>query len=123
MKRVAFVVLFVSTLFLASVAQSVAAQADHSPKGNGLIRMKHSATVGINVTFAVYIDGAKAGVFSRGHVFERALSAGRHTVRVVRTGRSDSWTGTMDVRAGETKSFVVKVSPDQVYLDPVGRID
>ena len=54
---------------------------------------------------------------------EHALSAGKHTVKVVRTGRSDSWTGTMDVRAGETKSFVVKVSPDQVYLDPVSRID
>ena len=123
MKRVAFVVLFVTTLFLASVAQIVAAQADHSTKGNGLIRMKHSPTVGINITFAVYIDGAKAGVFSRGHVFEHALSPGRHTVKVVRTGRSDFWNGTMDVQAGETKSFVVKVSPDQVYLDPVSRID
>ena len=123
MKKVAFVVLFVASLFVASAAQSVGAQADHSPKGSGLIRMKHSPTVGMNVTFAVYIDGPKAGVFSRGHVFERALSAGRHTIRVVRTGRSDSWTGTLDIRAGETKSFVVKVSPDAVHLDPVSRID
>jgi hypothetical protein len=123
MKRIAFVVLFVATLLLGNAGQSVAAQVDHSPKGTGLIRMKHSPTVGINVTFAVYIDGPKAGVFSRGHVFERALSAGRHTVRVVRTGRSDSWTGTLDIRAGETKSFVVKVSPDAVHLDPVSRID
>jgi hypothetical protein len=123
MKKVAFVVLFVSTLFFASLAETVAASADHSPKGNGLIRMKHSPTVGINVTFAVYIDGAKAGVFSRGHVFEHALSAGRHTVKVVRTGRGDAWTGNLEVNAGETKSFVVKVTPDEVHLDPVSRIN
>jgi hypothetical protein len=123
MKRIAVVFLFLATVLLASVSQSAAASADHSPKGNGLIRMKHSPTVGINVTFAVYIDGAKAGVFSRGHVFEHALSAGRHTVKVVRTGRGDAWTGNLEVNAGETKSFVVKVTPDEVHLDPVSRIN
>lgn len=114
MKRMAVVFLFVSALFLAGTAQSLAAQA-----GNGLLRIKHSPTTGMNVTFAVYIDGAKVGVFSRGHVYEHSLSPGRHNLVVTRTGRGDSWRGTLEVQAGQTYSFVAKVTPDEVHLVPV----
>jgi len=118
MKRVAIVLLFLSALFVASAAQSLAA-----PAGQGSIRIKHSPTVGLNMTFAVWIDGVKAGSFSKGHVFDRALTPGRHEVIVRESGRRSPWHGTLDVKPGQTYSFVVKITPDQVHLDAVGRVD
>jgi hypothetical protein len=86
--------------------------------------MKHSPVLGINIPIAVRIDGAQAGVFAKGHVYERYLAPGRHTLHASRPGRpSDSWYGTLDVRPGETYSFVVKCTPGQVLLLPVSRID
>ena len=125
MKRVAVVVVAViATLFLASATQSVAGQSMYSNGGDGLLRMKHSPTLGINIPIAVWIDGRMAGAFARGHVYERALAPGRHTVFASRpTNMSDSWYGTLDVQPGETYSFIVKCTVNQVYLIPVGRID
>ncbi len=89
----------------------------------GRIRMKHSPSLGMNVTIAVRIDGAQAGVFSKGHVYERYLTPGRHDLYVSQTMRhTGSWRGTLDVRRGETHSFVVKVTSNQVLLLP-SRID
>lgn len=86
--------------------------------------MKHSPVLGINIPIAVWIDGVQAGVFAKGHVYERYLAPGRHDVYASRPGRmSDSWYGTLDVRPGETYSFVVKCTPGQVILQPVSRIN
>ena len=126
MKRVAVVVVaVVATLFLASAKQSVAGQSEYySRGGDGLLRMKHSPTLGINIPIAVWIDGRMAGAFARGHVYERRLSPGRHDLYASRPGQLySSFYGTLDVRPGETYSFVVKSTPNQVYLIPTGRID
>ncbi len=125
MKRVAVVVVaIVATLFLASAKQSVAGQSEYSRGGDGLLRMKHSPTLGINIPIAVWIDGMQAGAFARGHVYERMLTPGRHTLYASRpTNMSDSFYGTLDVRPGETYSFVVKCTVNQVYLIPVARIE
>jgi hypothetical protein len=125
MKRVAVVVVaIVATLFLASAKQSVAGQSIYSRGGDGLLRMKHSPTLGINIPIAVWIDGRMAGAFTRGHVYERALSPGRHDLYASRPGQLySSFYGTLDVQPGETYSFVVKSTPNQLYLIPVGRID
>jgi hypothetical protein len=86
--------------------------------------MKHSPVLGINIPIAVWIDGVQAGVFAKGHVYERDLPPGRHTVYASRPSRpSDSWYGTLDVRPGETYSFVVYCTPGQVILQRVNRID
>ncbi|HSP44359.1 MAG TPA: hypothetical protein VLO30_00050 [Chthoniobacterales bacterium] len=86
--------------------------------------MKHSPVLGINIPIAVWIDGAQAGAFAKGHVYERYLTPGRHNVYASRPGRpSDSWYGTLDVRPGETYSFVVSCTLSQVILQPVSRID
>jgi hypothetical protein len=80
--------------------------------------------LGINIPIAVWIDGVQAGAFAKGHVYERYLTPGRHEVYASRPGRlSDSWWGTLDVRPGETYSFVVKCTPYRVFLDPVSRVD
>ena len=127
MKKVNFVVVLlaaVGVVLFTSTNQSVAGQSEYSRSGDGLLRMKHSPVLGINIPIAVWIDGVQAGVFAKGHVYERHLAPGRHTVYASRPSRmSDSWYGTLDVRAGETYSFVVKCTVNQVYLLPVSRID
>lgn len=128
MKRVnSFVVvlvLAVCTAFFMSANQSAAGQSDYSRSGDGLLRMKHSPVLGINIPIAVWIDGVQAGAFAKGHVYERHLAPGRHDVYASRPGQvSDSWWGTLDVRAGETYSFVVNCTPNRVILQPVSRVD
>jgi hypothetical protein len=86
--------------------------------------MKHSPVLGINVPIAVWIDGVEAGAFAKGHVYERYLAPGLHDIYASRPGRLfDSWYGTLDVRPGETYSFVVKCTVNRVILEPVGRVD
>jgi hypothetical protein len=114
----------VGALFCASAKQIDAGQSEYSRAGDGLLRMKHSPALGINIPIAIWIDGVQAGVFAKGHVYERYLTPGRHDLYASRPGRlSDSWYGTLDVRPGETYSFVVNCTPRRVILQPVSRID
>ena len=86
--------------------------------------MKHSPVLGINIPITVRIDGEQAGVFAKGHVYERYLTPGRHSLSASRPGRlNDSWYGTLDVRPGETYSFVVKCTQNQVILQRTSRVD
>jgi len=126
MKKVNFVVLLaaVGAVLFASANQIVAGQSDYSRSGDGLLRMKHSPVLGINIPIAIWIDGVQTGVFAKGHVYERYLTPGLHDVYASRPGRLfDSWRGTLDVRPGETYSFVVSCTPNHVILQPVSRIE
>jgi hypothetical protein len=125
MKRLnsVLLVVVVAALSFASANQSVAGQSEYS-RPEGLLRMKHSPVLGINIPIAVWIDGVQAGVFAKGHVYERHLTPGRHDVYASRPGRLfDSWFGTLDVRPGETYSFLVKCTVNHVILQPVSRIN
>lgn len=89
----------------------------------GCIRLKHSPVLGINIPITVWIDGTLAGPFTKGHVFERHLTPGRHTIYASRPRNLfDAHYGTIDVRRGETYSFVVKVTPNRVVLQPSGPL-
>ena len=127
MKKVNFVVVLlaaVGAILFASTNQSVAGQSEYSRSGDGLLRMKHSPVLGINIPIAIWIDGVQTGVFAKGHVYERYLTPGLHDVYASRPGRLfDSWRGTLDVRPGETYSFVVSCTPNHVILQPVSRIE
>jgi hypothetical protein len=117
-------VLAVCALFFMGAQQSFAGPSEYSRSGDGLLRMKHSPVLGINIPIAVWIDGAMAGAFAKGHVYERYLTPGRHEVYASRPNTFyDSWYGILDVRPGETYSFVVKCTPNHVILQPVSRID
>ena len=127
MKRLnsVFLVLAVGALLFMGANQSRAGQSEYNSRSaNGVLRMKHSPTLGINIPIAVWIDGYQSGAFTRGHVYERSLAPGRHSLYASRPGQLySSFYGTLDVRPGETYSFVVKSTPNQLYLIPVGRID
>ena len=118
-------VLSVGALFFASAKQSMAGQSEYYSRGaNGVLRMKHSPVLGINIPIAVWIDGVMAGAFAKGHVYQRYLTPGRHDVYASRPGTLyDSWYGTLDVRPGETYSFVVKCTPNRVVLQPTSWVD
>ena len=121
---VVVVVLMASALLLTSASQLSAGQSEYSRSSDGVLRMKHSPVLGINIPIAVWIDGQMAGAFAKGHFYERYLAPGRHTIYASRPSReSDSYYGTLEVRPGETYSFVVKCTPNQVHLVPVSRID
>jgi hypothetical protein len=116
--------LTMSALFFAGASRSLAGQSEYYSRGaDGLLRMKHSPVLGINIPIAVWIDGRQAGAFAKGHVYERSLSPGRHTIYASRPSQIfDSYFGTLDVRPGETYSFVVKCTVNHVLLVPVGYV-
>jgi hypothetical protein len=125
MKRSNFVavILAVLTFLFASANQSAAGPSNYS-RQEGILRMKHSPVLGINIPIVVWIDGVQAGAFAKGHVYERYLAPGRHDVYASRPGQMfDSWYGTLDVRPGETYSFLVKCTVNHVILQPVSRVD
>ena len=128
-----FLVLAAGVLFFASAQDMTAGQPKDSRSRDaifassladgGRIRMKHSPSLGMNVAIMVRIDGVQAGGFSKGHVYEKYLTPGRHDFYVSRSAQhTGSWRGTLEVRQGETYSFVVKMTPNQVLLLP-SKID
>jgi hypothetical protein len=124
LNSIAVLILTIAALFFAGATESVAGQSQYYSRGaDGLLRMKHSPVLGINIPIAVWIDGVQAGAFAKGHVYERSLSPGRHTIFASRpTQMSDSYYGTLDVQPGETYSFVVKCTVNHVHLVPVGYV-
>ena len=123
-------VLVVSMLFFASAKQGTAAESrsrDTYASGlsdGGCLRIKHSPVLGYNIPIVVWIDGQLAGPFTKGHVFERCLTPGQHTLYVSRPRNAfDSYYGTIDVQRGATYSFVVKVTPNRVVLQPSGPLN
>jgi hypothetical protein len=119
------VALTVGAFFFGSASRSFGGQSEYySRGGDGILRMKHSPALGLNIPIAVWIDGVEAGAFAKGHVYERSLAPGRHTIYASRPSqRFDSFYGTLDVQPGQTYSFVVKCTVNHVHLIPVGRVD
>jgi hypothetical protein len=127
----AVLVLVISILVFASAKSSTAGQSQDSRSSGatyansradgGCLQMKHSPLLGINIPITVWIDGHLAGAFTKGHVFERCLTPGQHTLYVSRPRNAfDSYYGTIDVRRGETLAFAIKVTPNRVVLQPSG---
>jgi len=127
-------VVTVCALWFASASPSAAKQSRYSRSSDaifansladgGCVRMKHSPVLGINIAIAVRIDGVVAGAFAKGHVYQRYLTPGRHEVSASRPRFAfDTWHGTLNVRRGETYSFVVNCTPNRVILTPVSRVD
>src|SRR5687767_4515291 len=126
MKRSNSVVLIVAVcaLLFPTAGRTNAGQSDYYRSGDAVLRMKHSPVLGINIPITVHINGALEGAFAKGHVFQRTLAPGRHTIEASRPSRpSHTFFGTLDVRPGETYSFVVKCTPNQVYLVPVSQVN
>ena len=114
----------ICALLFASANATNAGQSEDYRSGGAVLRMKHSPALGINIPITVYINGALEGAFAKGHLFQRTLAPGRHTIHASRPSHPNhSYFGTLDVQPGETYSFVVKCTPNQVYLVPVSQVN
>ena len=119
----AFVLLLaIGTLLIAGAAQPVSARTPYHQSGageDGCFVMRFSPTLGYNVGLVVTIDGRTAGAITRGHVFRRYLRPGHHVIGVTRNGRYyDALSMTLNVRPGQTYSYIAKYNVNQVILVP-----
>ena len=86
----------------------------------GRFVLKFSPILGDFVTLRVTIDGGAAGPLTKGHVFDQYLPAGPHEISVYPNGRQrDAWHGTVNIRPGQTSSYVAKYRVNQMVLEQV----
>lgn len=106
--------LALATLFLCSGRAQARAE-------DGRLLIRFSPTLGMNVGLRVGIDGDGAGVFVRGHTYERYLSPGRHRITLRRNGRRlDELNQIVRVQPGMTYSYVAKLPGSTLVLEPSG---
>ena len=124
-----FFLLTVGALVITSPSDSVAREhpaanpifATSAVDGARLI-LKFSPVLGFNVGISARIDGREAGALTKGHIYERHLTAGPHFVQVIPNGRRrDACEMMLDVRRGQTYAYVIKYS-DQIVLEPTSWI-
>ena len=82
----------------------------------GRLIIKRSPVLADNLGVTIAIDGKPIGVVRRGSPFEHHLAPGRHVLTATPTRRGDPWSGTLDVRAGETYSYVVSYNVNKLVL-------
>ncbi len=85
----------------------------------GRFHIGYSPTLGTNLGLVLRIDGREAGGFTRGHIYQTNLRPGRHYISLSPTGKD--WGDlqmTLDVRPGQTYSYIAKYNRYQVLLIP-----
>jgi len=90
--------------------------------GHGRVVIRFSPTLGFDVGAPIIVDGVLVQPLTKGHVFDRYLTAGPHIITVSRNGLLRETTHTsVHVRPGHTYSFVLKRRVNEVILVPVGH--
>ena len=87
--------------------------------GGGRLLIKRSPVMADNVTIAVTIDGKPAGSVRRGQTYDQSIAAGHHVLTASPNRLGGKWSTTLEVRAGETYSFVASYNVDKLVLTPV----
>jgi len=115
-----FLVLAVCALVMAAPTNSLARE-HHSDGGGGRLILKFSPILGINVGINIRIDGRLDGVITKGHVYDRHLSAGNHLVQVWSNldGNRGRWERTLHFGSGQTRAYSIKYSTERLILEPI----
>ena len=88
----------------------------------GRLVIRYSPTLGTYAALAVEIDGRPAGGITRGHTYVAYLPPGTHAITVSRNGREyESSTRLLNVRPGQTYSFLAKYRVNEMILVPAAR--
>ena len=111
-------VLVISALLIASANPGLFAA---TAADSGRLVIKRSPVLGDNVMVTVTIDGKPAGVVRRAGTYEQLLTPGRHLLSVSPNKLAGPWHTTLDVRAGETYSYVASFHVDKLVLTPVTK--
>jgi hypothetical protein len=120
--------LAICTLLIASCAspsnnnaasQNSAIFATSAADGGHLV-INPSPILGDNVFLTIRVDGELAGTLMPTGSFDRYIKPGRRVVKVSpnRAG-SDAWQATLNVRAGQTYSYVVSYDVNKLVLTRV----
>lgn len=117
-------VLAIFAAFIAAGSQSLHARDNNlifaaTAANGGHLVIKRSPVLGDNVSVTVTIDGKPAGTVRRGGAFESHLTPGRHELMVSPNRLGTPWRTTLDVRAGQTYSYVASYSVNKFVLTRV----
>lgn len=107
-------------LLIATAIQSVNARESGaifatSAADGGRLIIKRSPLLGYKSRVDVTIDGKAAGTLSRGHTYDRYITPGRHVLVASPSRGGDSRT-VLDVRAGETYSYIASYNVNRLVL-------
>ena len=135
MKQASFsgpvLLLAICALLIASLNQSVNAYDNNSSNRSGAIFatsaadggrlfIKRSPVLGRNVAITLTIDGKLAGTLMWWHTYDRYVAPGRHILTVSPNRRfGDPWQGILDVRRGQTYSYIAAFNVNKLVLTPV----
>ena len=75
--------------------------------------------MGRNLSVTIRIDGKLGGLLSWHRTFETDLTPGRHSITAEPSQFSESWHGTIDVRPGQTYSYMAYYTVNRVVLKEV----
>jgi hypothetical protein len=118
-------------LLIASANQSVNAHDNNSSNRSGAmfatsaadggrLFIKRSPVLGRNVAITLTIDGKLAGTLTWGHTYDRYIAPGRHILIVSPNRRfGDPWQAILDVRRGQTYSYIAAFNVNKLVLTPV----
>lgn len=109
-------------LLIATAIQSVNARESGaifatSAADGGRLIIKRSPLLGYKSRVDLTIDGKPAGTLSRGHTYDRYITPGRHVLVASPSRGGDSRT-VLDVRAGETYSYIASYNVNRLVLTP-----
>ena len=122
--------LAIGALLIASANQSAHARDKNSssnPGGaifatsaavGGRLFIRRSPVLGQNVSISLRIDGKVAGTLVQSRTFDRYITPGRHILTASPTGEG-TWQGILDVRRGETYSYIASYNVYKLVLSPV----
>ena len=89
------------------------------PTDGGRLIIKRSPVLMYDMAVAVMIDGKPAGTIRRGHTYDRFITPGRHVLTASPKASAPAWRTTLDVRAGQTYTYLARYSINKLILDPV----
>ena len=90
-----------------------------SAADGGRLIIKRSPVLGYNVPITMWIDGQLAGAFVWGHTYDRYITPGRHLLVAEPNLLRGDWQGILDVRPGQTYTYIASINPKQLFLDLV----
>ena len=91
----------------------------NGPADGGRLVIKRSPVLMYDMAVAITIDGKPAGNIRRGHTYDRFITPGRHVLAAFPKASAPAWRTTLDVRVGQTYTYLARYSINKLVLDPV----
>lgn len=115
--------LIVCALLVANPDQTYAGErtnavGTNTPEGGRLI-IKRSPVLPYDIPMVIYIDGHVAGPNVWPRTFDTYIAPGRHVVVASPNQLRGDWRGIVDVRPGQTHTYLARYNVNRLVLDPI----